>query len=1086
MGVFPRGRKQAPTADAGDDQSVAAGVEVTLDGSASSDQDGTIASYAWTQLLGDTVSLSSASASQPTFDAPETNAAQTLRFRLTVTDNDGDTDTDTVDVDVAAMSITPNVAPSADAGPNQTVAAGASVTLDGSGSFDSDGTIASYAWTQTAGDNVTLSSTSAQFPTFTAPSEAAAQFLRFRLTTTDNDGATDTDNVRIDVQAAGPPPLVAARRKDAANIKPVWLVELDADQLGGTPTTLRWASRDITLGVDAYDGDVLVEADPVAIRFGNLRARGGQAFPGTATVRAANTERLQATLAASYDLENDPCRVYLYFDGTTGADDDNKYLLFSGVIDDYESTEDLLTLSIVDDAFRLIRSFPTERLTPATYPFAPLDDYGEPVPLVLGRMAQAGPYDGSGDRFSLAPCRCVDKFTAEFLPASNIHTAGAVYQAYRSGQRQHVARIPTADIDEQSGNTFKVVGASRLLRRPPMRAETDNEITNWQRVADWRDATSAVMAANDLLSLYMGGSARLGTLTGLTLYLDFTGTVSARTTIDGTQDLSATTLTTPTNGAIRTADLSVSEWADSWGFERINVRVSSSGTSTIRRVWIEAEFDHDGIDDIEQWAISRAISGLADTDVLASGAVLENPADVIEGVLRHIGIPDSRINAPSVAAAKIARDGWRYGASIDRVRRPDFVSEMCAQAGYDLFTDHQGRLSLSAQVVAGDPAGVFLQDRHLIFDEQRQGHDIRINATPMGDLLNEGVVQYAFDPIANRYAGIAVQSGAYRTMQASANGEVATKAGGGFEFTDSTVVSFISSGAQSGDFLWTSGGSGQLLRVNSVAAAALGVEAARGVGVIIEDGIDSWYLGPNLNAAVLRSQLRYKLSRDYGGERGDFTDSAGYQASMIADDFTANALANHLVRWHADRLYQVQIETDWSGCDLQLGDEVVFDSDWLPAAKRPRLIDATVSCTFTAAEVTFSTQASLAALLYPETDNGDLMLIGERGVQADRRFERQLHGGACGIRYRNLPHWYAHAGGQTHSAAMADYGGGGIHPRPDACLALAIVREARRPTALFPVMERQQPAGLRGCHSRRTTDIRHYIQPRWRAGQLRL
>ena len=108
----------------------------------------------------------------------------------------------------------------------------------------------------------------------------------------------------------------------------------------------------------------------------------------------------------------------------------------------------------------------------------------------------------------------MDKFTAEFLPASNIHTAGAVYQAYRSGQRQHVARIPTADIDEQSGNTFKVVGATRQLRRPPMRAETDNEITDWQRVADWRDSTSAVMAANDVLSLYMGGSARLGTITG--------------------------------------------------------------------------------------------------------------------------------------------------------------------------------------------------------------------------------------------------------------------------------------------------------------------------------------------------------------------------------------------------------------------------------------------------------------------------------------------------------------------------------------------------------------------------------------------
>ena len=49
--------------------------------------------------------------------------------------------------DVAA----PNVAPTADAGPDQTVASGATVNLTGNGSTDTDGTIASYAWTQTGG-----------------------------------------------------------------------------------------------------------------------------------------------------------------------------------------------------------------------------------------------------------------------------------------------------------------------------------------------------------------------------------------------------------------------------------------------------------------------------------------------------------------------------------------------------------------------------------------------------------------------------------------------------------------------------------------------------------------------------------------------------------------------------------------------------------------------------------------------------------------------------------------------------------------------------------------------------------------------
>ena len=41
--------------------------------------------------------------------------------------------------------------PVASAGPNQTVDAATVVTLNGSGSNDPDGTIASYAWTQTAG-----------------------------------------------------------------------------------------------------------------------------------------------------------------------------------------------------------------------------------------------------------------------------------------------------------------------------------------------------------------------------------------------------------------------------------------------------------------------------------------------------------------------------------------------------------------------------------------------------------------------------------------------------------------------------------------------------------------------------------------------------------------------------------------------------------------------------------------------------------------------------------------------------------------------------------------------------------------------
>src|SRR5689334_22777857 len=71
-----------------------------------------------------------------------------------------------------------NIAPTADAGVGQVVNSGALVTLDGSRSNDPEGFIANYVWTQASGSPaVTLSSTSASKPTFTAPTVSAPTTL---------------------------------------------------------------------------------------------------------------------------------------------------------------------------------------------------------------------------------------------------------------------------------------------------------------------------------------------------------------------------------------------------------------------------------------------------------------------------------------------------------------------------------------------------------------------------------------------------------------------------------------------------------------------------------------------------------------------------------------------------------------------------------------------------------------------------------------------------------------------------------------------------------------------------------------------
>lgn len=94
----------------------------------------------------------------------------------------------------------PNVGPTANAGPNQSVVPGEVVTLDGSGSTDPDGTIISYNWVQTGGAGPLALSGTGATRTFTAGSSGS---YIFALTVTDNHGEVSAqDSVTITVTTA--------------------------------------------------------------------------------------------------------------------------------------------------------------------------------------------------------------------------------------------------------------------------------------------------------------------------------------------------------------------------------------------------------------------------------------------------------------------------------------------------------------------------------------------------------------------------------------------------------------------------------------------------------------------------------------------------------------------------------------------------------------------------------------------------------------------------------------------------------------------------------------------------------------------
>ena len=103
---------------------------VSFDGSGSTDSDGTVASYAWDFGDGATSTVAEAE--------PHLRHGRRLHGELTVTDNDGATDTITKTVTAAA-----NAKPTAAFTSTVNKLA---VSFDGSGSTDSDGTVACYAW----------------------------------------------------------------------------------------------------------------------------------------------------------------------------------------------------------------------------------------------------------------------------------------------------------------------------------------------------------------------------------------------------------------------------------------------------------------------------------------------------------------------------------------------------------------------------------------------------------------------------------------------------------------------------------------------------------------------------------------------------------------------------------------------------------------------------------------------------------------------------------------------------------------------------------------------------------------------------
>lgn len=180
-------------------------IKLVYNGDKSYDKNGKIVSYEWfVRSNGGEHILSSESKGEVSDVCKMVGDKEGIyTIGLTVEDNDGNRVTDSVDVKVSVVTPPPspqpvsrNKPPVAKAGSDKTVEYGGSITLDGSHSYDPDGTIVKYSWNYNGNIKSGISVT---YDNLTTVGNNT-----ITLTVTDDDGATASDQLVVTVQSQNP------------------------------------------------------------------------------------------------------------------------------------------------------------------------------------------------------------------------------------------------------------------------------------------------------------------------------------------------------------------------------------------------------------------------------------------------------------------------------------------------------------------------------------------------------------------------------------------------------------------------------------------------------------------------------------------------------------------------------------------------------------------------------------------------------------------------------------------------------------------------------------------------------------------
>ena len=234
--VTASGANSAPVANAGVAQSVKLNDTVTLDGTGSSDANNDFITYKWTLITkptGSVAALSSATSSKPTFKA---DVSGTFVASLIV--NDGKVDSASAATTISVSSA--NADPIANAGNNQNVTVGTTVTLDGTNSSDANRDQLTYRWvlvSKPTGSAAVLTNPTSAKPVFVA--DLVGTYVSSLIV---NDGRVDSTSVSTTVTATvvNAVPVANAGTNQSVVLGTVTLDGSASSDANGDALTYKW------------------------------------------------------------------------------------------------------------------------------------------------------------------------------------------------------------------------------------------------------------------------------------------------------------------------------------------------------------------------------------------------------------------------------------------------------------------------------------------------------------------------------------------------------------------------------------------------------------------------------------------------------------------------------------------------------------------------------------------------------------------------------------------------------------------------------------------------------------------------------